>query len=156
MSTRQLLKEESSYGNFDVIDDSEIVLTGTGVWNDVDYLNSEYKISLTTTKGNFFTTVASPFNTQIKMKSKIIPNQLIEKKKNSCLKNRRAVADIISTMLLMGVTISGATTLTYFVNDGFVSGNLEAASSFDSSSKNILFLAYDNTANMLGKCAKEV
>ena len=47
----------------DVIDDSEIVLTGTGVWNDVNYLNSEYKISLSTTKGNFFTTVASPFNT---------------------------------------------------------------------------------------------
>ncbi len=47
----------------DDVDDSEIVLTGTGIWNDVNYLNSEYKISLTTTKGNFFTTVASPFNT---------------------------------------------------------------------------------------------
>lgn len=77
------------------------------------------------------------------MKSKIISNQFSEKKKNSRLKKRRAVAEIISTMLLMGVTISGATTLTYFVNDGFVSGNLEAASSLDSSSKNILFLAYD-------------
>ncbi len=77
------------------------------------------------------------------MKSKIMSNQLTEKKKISRLQKRRAVADIISTMLLMGVTISGATTLTYFVNDGFVSGNLEAASSLDSSSKNILFLAYD-------------
>ena len=47
----------------DDIDDSEIILTGTGVWNDTNYLNSEYKISLTTTRGNFFTTVASPFNT---------------------------------------------------------------------------------------------
>jgi len=69
-------------------------------------------------------------------------NQLLKKKKNSCLKRRRAVADIISTMLLMGVTISGATTLTYFVNDGFISGNLESVSSLDSS-KNISLLAYD-------------
>ncbi|MEK0320167.1 MAG: hypothetical protein QQN61_03630 [Nitrosopumilus sp.] len=47
----------------DDVDDSEIILTGTGIWNDANYLNSEYKISLTTTKGNFFTTIASPFNT---------------------------------------------------------------------------------------------
>ncbi len=33
------------------------------VWNDSAYVDSEYKISLTTTRGNFFTTVASPFNT---------------------------------------------------------------------------------------------
>ena len=32
-------------------------------WNDPAYLNSEYKISITTSKGNFFSTVASPFNT---------------------------------------------------------------------------------------------
>jgi hypothetical protein len=48
----------------DSIDDSEIILTtGTQTWNDPYYLNSEYKISLTTSKGNFITTVASPFNT---------------------------------------------------------------------------------------------
>ena len=48
----------------DAVDDSEIILTPpTAIWNDAGYLNSEYKISLTTTKGNFFTTVASPFNT---------------------------------------------------------------------------------------------
>ncbi len=49
----------------DDVDDSEIQLTGivTDTWNDVNYLTSEYKISLTTTRGNFFTTVASPFNT---------------------------------------------------------------------------------------------
>ncbi len=43
---------------------SEIQLTGieTDTWNDANYLNSKYKISLATTKGNFFTTVASPFN----------------------------------------------------------------------------------------------
>ena len=32
-------------------------------WNDIDYIDKEYKISLTTTRGNFFTTIASPFNT---------------------------------------------------------------------------------------------
>jgi hypothetical protein len=32
-------------------------------WNDPAYLDSKYKISITTTKGNFFSTVASPFNT---------------------------------------------------------------------------------------------
>ncbi len=48
----------------DVLDDSDILLTpSTAIWNDSDYLNSEYKISLTTTRGNFFTTIASPFNT---------------------------------------------------------------------------------------------
>lgn len=70
-------------------------------------------------------------------------NQISEKKKNSRLKKRRGVAEIISTMLLMGLTVGGATTLTYFVNDGFVSGNLSAASSLNSSPPDILLLAYD-------------
>ena len=49
----------------DDVDDSEIQLTGavTDTWNDDIYQTSDYKISLTTTRGNFFTTVASPFNT---------------------------------------------------------------------------------------------
>jgi len=49
----------------DDVDDTEIVLSGivTDTWNDDKYLTSKYKISLTTTRGNFFTTVASPFNT---------------------------------------------------------------------------------------------
>jgi hypothetical protein len=47
-----------------VLDDTDIVLTsGTQMWDDDYYEFSEYKISLTTSKGNFFTTVASPFNT---------------------------------------------------------------------------------------------
>ncbi len=77
------------------------------------------------------------------MKSKTMSNQISEKKKNSRLKKRRAVVDIISTMLLMGITVAGATTLTYFVNDGFVSGNLSAASSLDSSPQNVSLLAFD-------------
>ena len=49
----------------DDVDDSEIQLTGivTDTWNDANYMTSQYKISLTTSRGNFFTTVASPFNT---------------------------------------------------------------------------------------------
>jgi len=77
------------------------------------------------------------------MKSKITSNQLTEKKKNSRLKQRRGVADIISTMMLMAVTVTGASTLTYFVNDAFVSGNLGTVSTLDSSSLNVLLLAYD-------------
>ena len=30
----------------DGVDDSEIVLQGTGVWNDASYVDSDYKISL--------------------------------------------------------------------------------------------------------------
>jgi len=47
----------------DDIDDSEILLIPiSATWDDANYLNSEYKISLTTTRGNFFTTVVSPYN----------------------------------------------------------------------------------------------
>ncbi len=70
-------------------------------------------------------------------------NKISEKEKHSRLKKRRAVAEIISTMLLMGLTVGGATTLTYFVNDGFVSGHLSTASSLESSSRNVALLAYD-------------
>jgi len=75
------------------------------------------------------------------MKSKTTPNQI--SKKNSRLKKRRAVTDIISTMMLMGITVAGATTLTYFMNDAFVSGNLGTVSTLESSSLNLLLLAYD-------------
>ena len=70
-------------------------------------------------------------------------NQKSEKKKNSRLRNRRGVADIISTMMLMAVTVTGASTLTYFMNDAFISGNLGTISTLDSSSLNLLLLAYD-------------
>ena len=77
------------------------------------------------------------------MKFKTLSNQLSEKKTNSRLRKRRAVAEIISTMMLMGVTITGASTLTYFVNDGFISGNLESVTNMDYSDQNISLLAYD-------------
>ncbi len=77
------------------------------------------------------------------MKFKTLSNQLSEKKTNSRLRKRRAVAEIISTMMLMGLTITGASTLTYFVNDGFLSANLESVTNLDSSYQNISLLAYD-------------
>ena len=58
-----------------VLDSSQIILTNgfvTQTWDDDYYYYvggnstnpvSKYKVSLTTVKGNFFTTVASPFNT---------------------------------------------------------------------------------------------
>ena len=64
-------------------------------------------------------------------------------KKNSRLKNRRGITDIISTMMLMAVTVTGASTLTYFMNDAFLSGNLGTTSTLEASSLNILLLAYD-------------
>ena len=69
--------------------------------------------------------------------------QKLQKKENSMFRKRRAVTEIISTMMLMGVTVTGASTLTYFMNDAFVTGNLGSASTLDSSSLNILLLAYD-------------
>jgi hypothetical protein len=48
-----------------ILDGLNLDLTKGAVqeWNDDYYEFSEYKISLKTVKGNFFTTIASPFNT---------------------------------------------------------------------------------------------
>ena len=77
------------------------------------------------------------------MKPNSKSNTSFEKKKHSRLRHRRGVADVISTMMLMAVTVTGASTLTYFMNDAFVSGNLGTISTLDSSSLNLLLLAYD-------------
>jgi len=79
----------------------------------------------------------------MEMNFKMESTKISQNKKNSRLKNRRGVADIISTMMLMAVTVTGASTLTYFVNDAFVTGNLGTISTLDSSSLNLLLLAYD-------------
>lgn len=47
----------------DDVDPTEINLSFGTQWDDAPYVNSDFKISLTTARGNFFTTVASPFNT---------------------------------------------------------------------------------------------
>lgn len=76
------------------------------------------------------------------MKSKNITD-ISRMRNNSRLKRRRGVTDIISTMMLMAVTVTGASTLTYFMNDAFLSGNLGTTSTLEASSLNILLLAYD-------------
>jgi len=63
--------------------------------------------------------------------------------KKHCLSNRRGIADIISTMLLMAITVAGASTLTYFVNDSFISGNLSTASSLNTATKSVQLISYD-------------
>jgi hypothetical protein len=41
---------------------NDLLIPILATWDDADYLDSEYRISLTTTRGNFFTTVVSPYN----------------------------------------------------------------------------------------------
>lgn len=36
---------------------------GSGTWNESEYLDAEYQISVKTSRGNFYTTIATPFNT---------------------------------------------------------------------------------------------
>ena len=49
------------YQKITIDDDSEILLTPiSSTWDDGHYNTDTYKISLTTTRGNFFTTVAHP------------------------------------------------------------------------------------------------
>ena len=68
---------------------------------------------------------------------------MLKMEKQSLGFKRRGITDIISTMLLMGITVTGATTLTYFVNDSFISGNLATASSLNTATKSIQLLGYD-------------
>ncbi|HSB84294.1 MAG TPA: archaellin/type IV pilin N-terminal domain-containing protein, partial [Nitrosarchaeum sp.] len=65
----------------------------------------------------------------------------MEKKSKLC--KRRGIADVISTMLLMAITVAGATTLTYFVNDSFISGNLATASSLNTATKSVQLIGFD-------------
>jgi hypothetical protein len=56
--------------NSTILIDDYVLLNNTAtlsqspnIWNSTTYSNSDYKISLKTSNGNFFTTVARPFNT---------------------------------------------------------------------------------------------
>lgn len=46
-----------------ILIDNANLTVGSGTWNENDYVKSEYLISIKTTRDNFFTTVALPFNT---------------------------------------------------------------------------------------------
>jgi len=68
MDTQDLLVMENNQASFlplkDTVQiDANANLQFTGQWNDANYEFSEYKISVTTVRGNFFDTVARPFNT---------------------------------------------------------------------------------------------
>ena len=56
---------------------------------------------------------------------------------------RRGVAEIIGTMMLMSITVVGASILTYFVNNSFNPGDLSSTSSLDNKPSQIKLMAYD-------------
>jgi len=58
-------------------------------------------------------------------------------------KKRRAVAEVISSLLLVAITVAGAIILTTFLNDSFLQGGL-AASGSDSTVKSITLIKYDS------------
>lgn len=59
------------------------------------------------------------------------------------LKRRRAVAEVISTLLLVVITVVGALILTTFIDESFVSGSLSVSSATDTSLKSIKLRGYD-------------
>lgn len=68
MDTQELLVyEDNLASSLSLKDDVDIFvnanLSPPGQWDDSSYTNSDYKISITTIRGNFFDTVARPFNT---------------------------------------------------------------------------------------------
>jgi len=66
-------------------------------------------------------------------------------------RKKRAVAEVISSLLLVAITVTGAIILTAFLNDSFIQGGL-AASGSDSTLKTIKLLKYDSRdgGNLLG------
>ena len=69
IDTQEMLVDWQTVDSYMLIKDddsiqvSAVLNQGNQIWNDPYYVDSEYKISITTNKGNFFTTTASPFNT---------------------------------------------------------------------------------------------
>ena len=59
------------------------------------------------------------------------------------LRRRRGVAEIIGTMMLMAITVVGATVLSYFVNTSFDTGNITTSTSSDVTANQIKLLEYD-------------
>lgn len=56
---------------------------------------------------------------------------------------RRGVAEVISTLLLVAITVAGALVLTTFIDESFVSGSQSVVSGKDTTIKTIRLLAYD-------------
>jgi len=66
-------------------------------------------------------------------------------------KKRRAVAEVISSLLLVAITVVGAVILTSFLDEAFISGGL-ATSGSDSTIKTIKLIRYDSRdgGNLMG------
>jgi len=67
-------------------------------------------------------------------------------------RRRRGVAEVISSLLLVVITVAGAVLLTNFLDESFVSGSQAIASSTDSTIKSITLRAYDTRdgSNLFG------
>ena len=68
MDTQELLVYQDNLASFVPLKDgTDIIvnanLASSGQWADSMYVDSDYKISITTIRGNFFDTIARPFNT---------------------------------------------------------------------------------------------
>ena len=69
MDTQDLILSEDNLAPFISLKDFGDVTVnanlpmGGNIWNDTAYKNSDYKISVITSRGNFFDTIARPFNT---------------------------------------------------------------------------------------------
>ena len=88
--------------------------------------NWEYRISIITSRGNFFDTIARPF----KHLKKLI------------FRKRRAVSETIGTLLLLVVTVAGAVVLSNFISDGFF-GVDQNRSTVEASSDSIHLTGFD-------------
>ena len=66
-------------------------------------------------------------------------------------KKRRAVAEVISSLLLVAITVVGAVVLTTFLDEAFISGGLAATGS-DSTIKTVKLIKYDSRdgGNLMG------
>ena len=64
------------------------------------------------------------------------------------VKKRRGVAEVISTLLLVVITVVGAVILTGFIDESFVAGSLSVSSSTDSTIKTIKLRGYDTRDGM--------
>ena len=68
MDTQELLVyQDNLASSLPLKDGTDIIvnanLVSSGQWADSMYVDSDYKISITTIRGNFFDTIARPFNT---------------------------------------------------------------------------------------------
>lgn len=139
-----IINKETRNDTILIEDHTKIILTSATLpngpdqfWDSNEYRDKMYKISITTSKGNFFSTVATPFNTW-DMKQKNSKSSIQRQ-----IPKRRAVAEVISTLLLVVITVAGAVLLSNFLDESFVQGSLAVSSSADTTIKTIKLKSFD-------------